>query len=184
MSQRADNPVDNGAARWELPVVRTPASCEAVVEKLDRAARQGKLPGFETAGPGDFRVAVFGSPFDRELVASVEEGASGSEIRFAPRLLRKAPAVMLGSVAVSIWPGIAFVDILVPAGWWPTWTWYLPLVIVPTVLMAPGMWKKSEKAAAAHALEQIGTIARRVDGEVVPPVEARAGVRPSGAGVL
>ena len=58
-------------------------------------------------------------------------------------------------------------DILTPASWWPTWTWYLPLVIVPTVLMAPGMWKKSERAAAEHAREQITTIAKRVEGEVV-----------------
>lgn len=159
--------VPDDADRWALPAVRTALSAEEIVACLDKAARRGGLPGFETSGAGDFRVAVFGNPFDRELVGTISVVDGGSEIAFRPTLLRKAPAVMLASVAVSIWPGIAFVDILTPASWWPTWTWYLPLVIVPTVLMAPGMWKKSERAAAQHAREQIATIAKRVEGEVV-----------------
>ena len=169
MKQSEQKPIEseNNAARWELPAVRTAHSAEIVVEKLDRAARRGKLPGFESDGDGDFRVAVFGNPFDRELVATIEESDGGSVIRFAPKLLRKAPVVLGLSVVLSIWPGIEFVDILTPTSWWATWTWYLPLVIVPTALMVPGMWKKSEKAAALHAREQIGTIAKRVDGEVV-----------------
>jgi len=154
------------AGRWALPVVRTPLGPDEVVSRLDRAARRGGLPGFETEGVGDFRVAVFGNPFDRELVATISGCDGGSEVRFAPKLLRKAPAILLISVVVSVWPGIEFVDILTPTSWWPTWTWYLPLVIIPTLLMAPGMWKKSERAAALHAREQIGVIAKRVEGEV------------------
>lgn len=160
--------VPDDAERWALPRVRTALSAADVVARLDRAARRGGLPGFETEGSGDFRVAVFGNPFDRELVATIAESDGGSEIAFRPTLQRKAPTVLIASVVISIWPGIEFVDILTPTSWWPTWTWYLPLVIVPTVLMAPGMWKKSEKAAAQHAREQITTIAKRVEGEVVP----------------
>lgn len=165
--KQIDAPAAVDPGGWSLPVVRTGLSRAEIVERLDKAARRGGLPGFETAGDGDFRVAVFGKPFDRELVARVEESAGESVIRFAPRLLKKAPLILIVSVVLSVWPGIEFVDILTPASWWPTWTWYLPLVIVPTVLMAPGMWKKSEAAAVGHAREQIGVIAKRVEGEVV-----------------
>jgi hypothetical protein len=160
--------------RWELPEVVAPDGRSEILAKLDRAARQGKLPGFETDPPGDFRVAVFGQPFDRELVARVEERDGGSRIRFSPRLRAKAPAVLLLSVALSLWPGVIFLDALIPAswGWWPTWTWYFPLVIVPTVLAAPGIWRKSETGAAEHAREQIATIARRLGGRVEAVGEA------------
>jgi len=162
-----DTKPDTNQDRWALPVVRTELGPDEILSRLDRAARRGGLPGFETDGAGDFRVAVFGNPFDRELVASISPAGDGSEIRFRPALLRKAPTILLASVAVSIWPGIEFVDILTPTSWWPTWTWYLPLVIVPPILMAPGMWKKSETAAAKHAREQISVIAKRVEGEII-----------------
>ncbi len=157
--------------RWALPRLKTRLSRDEILTTLDRTARQGKLPGFETDPPGDFRVAAFGSPFDRELVAEISARGDGSEVRFSPRLLRKAPLVLIASVVVSIWPGVEFVDALIPASWrwWPTWTWYLPLVIVPTALMLPGLWRKSENASAEHAREQIGKIAGRLDAETLPP---------------
>ena len=158
------------APGWDaLPAVRCGLTPDEVIHKLDRAARRGTLPGFEPSGDGGFRVAVFGNPFDRELAATVTAAEGGSLIRCEPTLNRKAPLVLLVSVLVSIWPGVALVDTMIPAswGWWPTWTWYLPLVIVPTVLMLPGMWKKSEAAARAHALEQLGAIAKRTSGELI-----------------
>jgi len=156
------------ATRWTLPEVVAPASREEVIARLDRASRQGKLPGFETDPPGDFRVAVFGQPFDRELVATIESVGDGARVRFAPRLRAKAPLVLLLSVVFSLWPGVIFLDALIPSswGWWPTWTWYFPLVIVPTLLATPALWRKSETAAAAHAREQIAIIARRTGGRV------------------
>lgn len=168
----ADNTHTSAPApgRWDLPVVKTPLSPDAVIEKLDRAARRGTLPGFEPE-EGGFRVAVFGQPFDRELHARLTPTEDGCEISFSPALRAKAPVVLLVSVLISIWPGVALVDTMIPArwGWWPTWTWYLPLVIVPTVLMFPGMWKKSERAAAAHAREQIQAVASRTEGAPVGP---------------
>jgi len=153
---------------WELPVVKTALPADAVLEKLDRAARRGTLPGFEPE-PGGFRVAVFGQPFDRDLRGRVTPAGDGCEISFSPVLRAKAPVVLLVSVLISVWPGVALVDTMIPArwGWWATWTWYLPLVIVPTVLMLPGMWKKSERAAAAHAREQIQAVASRTGGELI-----------------
>jgi len=138
-----------------------------VIAALDRAARRGELPGFEPSGDAGFVVDVFGSPFDRALEGRVAPAGDGAEIAFRPRLLVKAPLVLLASVVLTLWPGIIFVDILVPASWWPTWTWYVPLVVLPTLLMAPGMWRKSETAAAAHAREQIGKIAVAAGGDVV-----------------
>lgn len=168
-----DSPPPDPMNRWRLPRLRTPAAPDEIIKTLDRAARQGKLPGFETDPPGHFRVAAFGSPFDRELVARIDQSDSASLVRFEPRLLRKAPLVVILSVLVSIWPGVEFVDVLIPAswGWWPTWTWYLPLVIVPTILMLPGIWRKSENAAAEHAREQIHKIAKRLDAETLPPAD-------------
>ena len=154
------------ARRWALPRVSAPLAPPDVIAALDRAARRGELPGFEPTGEAAFRVDVFGAPFDRALEARVAPSGDGAAITFAPRLLRKAPLVLLLSVVLTLWPGIIFVDILVPASWWPTWTWYVPLVVLPTLLMAPGMWRKSETAAAAHAREQIGKIAVATGGEV------------------
>jgi len=155
------------ARRWELPRVAAPLAPADVIAALDRAARRGELPGFEPSGETAFAVDVFGSPFDRELEGRVAPSGEGAEIAFRPRLLAKAPLVLLASVVLTLWPGIIFVDILVPASWWPTWTWYVPLVVLPTLFMAPGMWRKSETAAAAHAREQIGKIAVATGGDVV-----------------
>jgi len=162
----ADAPA-SPARRWRLPRLRAPLEPAAVIATLDRAARRGELPGFQPRGDGAFSVDVFGAPFDRALDGRVTHAEDGAEIEFSPRLLSKAPLVLIASVVLTLWPGILFVDVLIPAGWWPTWTWYVPVVVLPTLLMAPGMWRKSETAAATHAREQIAKIAKTTGAEPV-----------------
>ncbi len=161
-------PVDPGAA---LPIITTSLSADEVLQALSKASRRGRLPGFEKRGEGSFVVAAFGDPFDRELVGAIEAGTgSGVRVRFRSRLLWKLPVIFIVLVVVSVWPGLPLTDALIPAswGWWPTWWWYLPLVIVPLPFMLPRMWKKSERAAVANAQEAIRKIARKVDGVIEP----------------
>lgn len=60
-------------------------------------------------------------------------------------------------------------DALIPGawGWWPTWTWYLPLTILPLPFILPRIWAKSGHAARQHADEQIARIAAALEAEVI-----------------
>lgn len=157
--------------RAALPIITTSLSADEVLGALNKASRRGRLPGFEKRDEGSFVVAAFGDPFDRELVSAIEAGdEGGARVRFRSRLLWKLPGIFIVLVVVSVWPGLPLTDALIPAswGWWPTWWWYLPLVVVPLPFVLPRMWKKSERAARKSAREAIEKIAREVDGAIEP----------------
>lgn len=175
-----------GAARREipLPTLRTPLSPEAVLERLDRLSKRGKLPGFarvqQLRGPGTpsgaaFRVLVFGSPYDQELIAALapEPAASGpasgpgaTALSFRLRLLRKTPTIMIGTIVLTLFPGLPLTDTMLKAyfDWYriETWWWYVPL----TVLTLPFMWRQftaSKRASRAEADQVIAKIAKELD---------------------
>lgn len=157
-----------------IPAIHSPYSPAELFARLDRLAVNGKLPGYEPIDEATFRVTLFGNPFDRRLIASIKSGASapeaggcacqGSTIEFRTSLRSKAPVVLIVSVLVSIWPGVRLMDALIPArwGWWPTWMWYLPLVIVPLPIFTIRLWRKSQLAAEDHLREQYERIAAAV----------------------
>jgi len=126
---------------------------------------KGKLPGYEPIDAESFKVALFGEPFDRDLIASIESADAGSIITFTTKLHAKAPMTLLISVLLSIWPGVMLTDALIPSswGWWPTWTWYLPMAILPLPYFLPRMWKKSRAASESHLREQLERIATASD---------------------
>jgi hypothetical protein len=155
-----------------LPTLETGLTPEEVLDRLDRLARKGKLPGYEPGpGPDEFRVLAFGEPFDQEVLGRIgpAHGAGAHQVTFTLRTKRRLPAVFAVVTAFTIWPGVLLTDALIPAswGWWPTWTWYLPLTILPLPFLLPRMWKKSGRAARGHADEQIGKIAAALGAEVV-----------------
>ncbi len=122
---------------------------------------KGKLPGYEQLGASRFKVALFGNPFDGDLIATIEPTEAGSTITFTTKLHAKGPIVLIVSIVLSIWPGVMLTDSLIPGswGWWPTWMWYLPLTILPLPYFLPKMWKKSRAESENHLLEQLQRIA-------------------------
>ena len=150
-----------------LPALRSPLTPAQILAALDRLARRGKLPGYEPLGALGFKVALFGEPFDRDLIATLMVADDATRLTFRARLQRKAPAVLFGSVALSIWPGVLIMDTIIPGswGWWPTWTWYLPMTILPLPIVLPGMLKKSNASARIHLREQLERIARAISAD-------------------
>lgn len=141
-----------------LPTIRTSRDAESIFAALDKLSLKGKLPGYEQIDERRFKVALFGDPFDRDLIATITpDERGGSVLTFNTKLHAKAPILLIVSIVVSIWPGVVLMDSLIPAswGWWPTWWWYLPLVIVPLPIFLPRIWKKSERSAADHLREQV-----------------------------
>lgn len=161
---------------WRLEPLRTPLAPREVVGRLDSLARRGKLPGFRSlaAGPDGrlrFAVSLFGEPFDRLLVGSVEPVGEGSRIDWRARVRLKTPAALLGGTLVSLWPGVPMLDKMIPPswGWWPTWWWAAPLIVVPTAAAAPWLWRRSERACEEHAREQLSRIAQALDARPACP---------------
>lgn len=128
--------------------------------RLDHASRRGRLPGFHhERGTSTFTLRIFGELFDRELIATLraDAGAPGTcVIEFRLRLLPLTPAIAAAFAAFAVWPGVWFMDSLLvtyipsSAGWIPTWTWYLPLTVLPLPFVARSVWRKSNTIVAAE----------------------------------
>jgi hypothetical protein len=146
----------------------------AVLDRLDTASRRGRLAGFikaPTAGVM-FAAAAHGSPFEGVLEARGEPADGGTRLRFEARLLRKFPAIFAGVLAFTIWPGVYFTDELVaqflPGLWspWVTYSWYLPLTILPIPWVWRAAMRKSRRTMTEHAGETIAKIAKELGGRV------------------
>lgn len=153
------------------PALLTALEAQDAIARLDKLARRGKLPGFAVHPDSNrFEVAVFGEPFDRRLVGQVRADADGQQrrVEFTLQLKPKAPVIGAVVVALTVWPGVLLTDSLIPGrwGWWPTWWWYIPLVVVPLPFMLPKMWRKSEGIALEHLGEQHERIRSALDATV------------------
>ena len=161
----ADHP--NGA--WGRVV--TPLDDATVIQRLDKAARQGKLPGFRR-GPGGalFSVSAFGHPLDYELRAFRSTGEPQVLVARGVMPLHTPALIALACVA-SVWPGLPLTDSLVrtyfPSYQFDTWIWYLPLTLLPLPSLLIGMVRRSKRAALEHARETLGHIVACLD-ETVP----------------
>lgn len=149
--------------REPLPTLTTTLSVQEAIDRLDRASRRGKLAGFvrlpdQRAG-ARFKASAFGEPFDREVVGLVSDRGGTRAIELSARLVWKIPAVLIVSTVLSIWPGLPIVDKLIPAswGWWETWTWYIPLSVLPLAYL-PVSWRKSERTAWESVRKVVATI--------------------------
>ena len=152
-----------------MPALRTPMSPAQVVERLVAASKRGRLAGF-ARDEGLFSCALFGKPFDRRLVAEGEATSEGTRLVFRSRLLSKLPTIFIISIILTIYPGVRFMDLLIPGSWnWiPTWWWYMPLTVLPLPWMGVSMWRKSEAEAWDHAQEVLGKLEKELDATVEP----------------
>ncbi len=100
-------------------------------------------------------------------------GRDGGELTFRLVLLKKMPTIFGVLLALTIWPGVYFMDEVVSqlglwrADWpWLTYYWYLPLTVIPIPWMWRSMIAKSQRSAREHARETIEGIAREIGGTV------------------
>ena len=167
----------------QLPTVRVELSPEQIVEKLGTAARRGKLAGFDRHGPGLFTVEAFGNPFDHQLIGIGEQVDGGTTVRFENKMLLKMPVLFAVVLITTVWPGVYFLDQLIPGEWnWiPTWWWYVPMAALPLPWVWRSLMKRSREAAHTSALEMIEkvaqalqTTAKAATGSTTAPTEASA----------
>lgn len=162
--------------RGLLPGLRSRLPAQAILERLETFARQGKLPEFAVLPEGKatgFSTLACGSPYDRVLEGFITNAGQDSLISFRTRLKLKAPAIVLATLVLTIWPGLWLTDTMLGMYWtWyanhvETWWWYIPL----TVLSLPVLWKQfraSEAAAHADALATVRKIAGVLGAEETP----------------
>ena len=150
-------------------------NADAIVARLDEAARRGKLPGFSAArsGCGDgaggtrFTITDFGSPFESVRVATAVRADSDTRLSFQVRLKPLMPVVFAAVLVVTVWPGVWLTDSLLRtySSWymslpdWSTYAWYLPLTVpfCPPAFLAAV--RKSRAAAAMEAQELAAKVA-------------------------
>jgi len=159
-------PHANGA----LPAVRTTLAPEEILDRLDRTARRGRLPGFQRGGRGLFSVEAHGYPFDAELIArEAPAGGQGRDLRFRVRMRRRLPLLFALVLAATVWPGVYFMDQLIPGEWGlpATWMWYLPLTILPLPWVWAALLRRSRQSNRAAAREAV----RRIGAELGAPVD-------------
>jgi len=185
--QQGQSPSQTSEGDAPLPEVSTTHYAPEILQRLEDAARRGKLAGFQAVGQRAFEVEAFAIPFEHVLIGTVtpamprtdEDGASqatdthgastGSSIHFVARMPWRMPTVWLVILLVTIWPGLPLTELLIdmvcPAGWWEyTIYWYLPMSIVSLPLTMWWGFKKSSlmaRASARKVIEKVDAALRR-----------------------
>jgi hypothetical protein len=153
-----------------LPAVVTSLGRPEILERLRTASKRGRLAGFrEGSGEGCFVAAAHGHPFDADLIGACSPGpGGGTRLEFRTRMHRRMPWVFVVILIATVWPGVHFMDGLIPAswGWIPTWWWYMPVTALPLPWVWKGLMRKSRATIRAAAEEAIGKIAGETGGRV------------------
>lgn len=151
---------------------RTPEFSDVVVDagpdeiraKLDISARRGRVPGLH-AGSGEvlFHVDGCGTPFEHHLIGRGAAEDGGTRIRFALERQKRMPIIFAALLIVTIWPGVYFMDQLIPGEWnWiKTEYWYLPLTIVPI----PWFWRSTARKSLKIATDDATRIIEKIRAE-------------------
>jgi len=142
--------------RPQIASMLTPA---LVLERLEREARRGKLPGFERAGTSGFVIDADAMPFEGRVCGTIAGTASGSIVSMAVSLKPAMPWGFFVVLVLAAWPGVLLTESFLRAalpGWgWlhtTTWYWYFPLAVVSIPLaMIPAVRRSKAGAAASGA---------------------------------
>lgn len=143
-----------------LPTIRTGLTVSEVLDRLESAARRGKLPGF-ARGPGSpaFMLTDFGTPFESVLEAHAATTEGTTMLSFRLRMKTGLASGFLATLVFTVWPGVWMTDSLLRTYFssydFATWKWYLPLT-APFVPLA--MWtavKRSRRSAQSEGRELI-----------------------------
>jgi hypothetical protein len=155
-----------------LPWLTTSMDREAVLRRLDAAARRGKLAGFEPRqAPDLFEVEAYSEPFDHRLIATPEQHGGELRLKLRMEMLKKKLLTFAVVILFSIWPGLPLTHsmLLTYFSWyhyetWVTAAWYLPLTVVPLPWMLRNWLRKSKAEAQASAREQVLRLKDLLDG--------------------
>lgn len=144
-----------------------PVGPAAIVERLAKRAKLGKLAGFRAAAPeaGGGAARRFTMPagagiYDHLLTVRVTPEGEGSRLTFALAMQRRVPTIAAAILVFSLVPGLWLTDSMLSSysDWYSanveTWWWYLPMFL----LTLPVMWKQLV-VSKASAREEAGQIA-------------------------
>lgn len=174
-----DTPTTPTPSNEALPVLAAPLTPGEVMERLEVAARRGRLAGFapeRDPGPGveaAFRADAFGSPFDGWIFGRVSKNGQCCQIQLSTRLKPRGPLIWWSVLVLMVWPGLPITESMLasllpqwPWLWKTTAYWYLPLTVPFVPWMGWSAVKKSRLAVAESAREVAGKIAAEVGGRV------------------
>lgn len=163
-----------------LPEIESPVAPSAVLERLDSAARRGKLPGFSGGKTeGDritFELTDFGAPFESRLLGRAFASGEVSRIAFdPPRLKPLFPWVFAVILVLTIWPGGWLTDSMIRSywdwyssrPWWVTYAWYMPLTVPFCPLAMRSALRKSRASARVEVAALAAKVAAATGGRIV-----------------
>lgn len=156
-----------------LPSISCSLPEQEIRARMRALAKRGKLPNHQDGGPGTaFTSDLFGEPVDYTLLARVRAEGASSVIAFGAKIKPRTPAIFWLLTVLTVWPGMWMTDSMIRTYFtsydFPTWIWYVPVMVLPLPWMWFRMMKKSKLAAADHATELLERIAAEVGGRVTP----------------
>lgn len=157
----------------KLPGVVAPQPPADALEKLETAARRGRLAGYIKLSAQTFRCDAFGQPFESELLGTITPHEGGSTLSFGVKLRPMLPWIFAVVSVLTVWPGVWLTDSLmltyfpsfterVPTAWW-----YLPITILPLPFAGFSTLRKSRRTGLASAHEMVQKVATELGGRVV-----------------
>lgn len=159
---------DTQSQAFTPTTLRTPLAPGEAVARLLKLSRKGKLAGFEKRTDTEFRVSVFGTLYDCQMIGRAQPADDGSTIILTTSLLKKLPVTIIVVFALATWPGVILTESLLES-YFPgslvaryTWWWYIPLMLV-TVPALIKQYKGSMRAAYEHEQEVIEKIRAALD---------------------
>ncbi len=158
-----------------IPTLHAEVRAADVATRLDEAARRGRLPGLKHGEDAtSFRVRLYGGQFDRMLEARAVDRPGGSAIAVKVKLLPGMPTLFAVICLFTIWPGVWLMDSMlatyIPSsqGWWPTWTWYLPITVLPLPFAIRKVWRSSRDLATEDLRKTLASVARETGAKPAP----------------
>lgn len=134
----------------------SPLPASEVIDRLERRAQQGKLPGFARQSENSCKVLVFAGMFDHEMTLSMRTQGATTVVEPSLRMLRRMPTIIWVVLALSLYPGLPITDSMMRVyfGWYDawsgaTWWWYVPM----TLLAVPAVLKQMKSARIEARIE-------------------------------
>jgi hypothetical protein len=144
-----------------------PIGPAAIVERLSKRAKLGKLAGFRAVAPDSgagaarrFTMPAGAGVYDHLLTVRVTPEGEGSRLTFVLAMQRRVPTIAAAILVFSLFPGLWLTDSMLSSysDWYSanveTWWWYIPMFL----LTLPVMWKQLV-VSVASAREEAGQIA-------------------------
>lgn len=142
----------------------------AVLERLAKKAKMGRLPDFKAGSDGSsFTLLTPAGIYDHHLTCRVDAAEGGSRLTLSLAIGKRTPMIAIALVVLTFFPGLYLTDSMLTTyfEWYTiqTWWWYVPMAI----LMIPVLWKQykaSGEAARAEATRIAADLTKELGGRV------------------